>query len=108
MIRLQLIVVLIISIVISATSIVDKMINVTYIDPHQFDVLLQDLPINKLRIKTTEIFNYEYNSPTSQIASYPIFGVIIHESFNRVFIPIIISYKKKKIATVCIVDTGSP
>lgn len=73
------------------------------------DILLMDLPVTKLKIKTKEVFQFEYNSPYSGgVGTFPINGVILEETKKRLVIPIVVKYKKKAIRTTCVLDTGSP
>lgn len=76
--------------------------------PELFDVLLPDLPIEELKLKTKYVFGFEYNSKTTEIAAFPIKGVILKGTYERIVMPIIISHKKKKIQSVCVADTGAP
>lgn len=73
------------------------------------DILLVDLPVTKLKIKTKEVFQFEYNSPyTRGIGTFPIHGVILEDTKKKLIIPIVIKYKKKAIQTTCVLETGSP
>ncbi len=77
--------------------------------PSHNDILLMDLPVGKLKIKTKEIFQFQYNSLYSGgIGTFPIHGVIIEDTKKRLIIPIVVKYKKKTIQTTCVLDTGSP
>jgi hypothetical protein len=77
--------------------------------PSLNDILLMDLPVAKLKIKTKEVFQFQYNSPYSDgIGTFPINGVILEDTRKRLIIPIVVKYKKKAIRTTCVLDTGSP
>ena len=78
------------------------------IDPRKFDVLLRDLPLQKMMLKTKTVFGFEYNSVTKETASFPIEGVILKGIYERIVFPIIVAHKKNKVHTSCLVDTGSP
>jgi hypothetical protein len=78
------------------------------VNPNDVDVLLLDLPVATMRLKTLHVFGYTYNSPTTIPANFPIHGVILKDSHERIVFPLVVSYKKKKIQTSCLADTGSP
>ena len=76
--------------------------------PSTYDVLLIDLPLALMKMKTKEVFGFIYNSKSIESAVFPIDGVILKETFERVIMPITVMHKKRKIQTTCVVDSGSP
>ena len=77
-------------------------------NPPVFDLLLLDLPLAKMKMKTKAAFGFIYNSKFTENAVFPIDGVILKETYERVIIPITVMHKKRKIRTTCVVDCGSP
>ena len=93
------------------TGVIDeiKMMQESELIPSHNDILHMDLPAAKLKIKTKEVFQFQYNSPYSGgIGTFPIHGVILEDTKKRLVIPIVVKYKKKAIQTTCVLDTGSP
>lgn len=104
-----LVIVFISSAAILITGDVDEKMMLDEIDmmPSNHDLLLMDLPVKKLKMRTKEIFEFDYNSAHSGIGAFPIHGVILEDTKLRLIIPIVATYKKNAIKTTCVLDTGS-
>ena len=79
-----------------------------YIEPETLDIMLTDLNHAKIINISMTDFGFAYNSVTRDTPSFPIFGFIMTEPYGRNIVPLIIQYKKKKIKTIAISDTGNP
>jgi hypothetical protein len=92
------------------TGVVDeeRMEELELVTPESYDILLRDLPIKTMKIKTKEVFNFVYNSNFDGAGSYPISGVILDDTFLRVVIPVVVRFKKRAIQTSCVLITGAP
>jgi len=85
-----------------------KLLETSELLPSRHDILLMDLPAQKMKMKTKEVFQFVYNSDFSEeVGSFPIHGVILEDT-RRLVIPVVLKYKKKSIRTTCVLDTGSP
>lgn len=75
--------------------------------PSKHDIFLMDLPIQKLKTRMKEMFNFEYNSAYDGIGTFPINGVILEDTKLRLVIPIVARYKNSAVQTSCVLDIGS-
>lgn len=80
----------------------------SYLDPEIMDIMLTDLNHAKISNISRFDFGFEYNSPTTDDACFPIQGFIHVTPYGRNIIPLIVKYKNRKIKTVAISDTGNP
>eukprot|EP01033_Poteriospumella_lacustris_P007221 gene7221-gene7946 len=81
-------------------------------DASSHDILLRDLTLSKMKAKSLEVFGFELNSrifrPLSEVPSFPIHGIILSDTYERIIIPVLVTYKRVTIQTTCLMDTGSP
>lgn len=85
-----------------------KMMEEVDLVPSKYDILLMDLPAERMKQRTKEAFGFAYNSETTGAGTFPIEGDILEADTLRVVIPIVVRHKKRAIQTTCLVDTTSP
>jgi hypothetical protein len=75
---------------------------------HHSMICFSHATIDKMKAKTKEVFGFDYNSFVDSAGSFPIHGIIVKDSKERLIFPFVVLYKKKHIRTACVLDTGSP
>lgn len=87
----------------------DQPVGKVFLRPELFDVMLTDLNHTMMLNISKNTFGFLYNSPTKEIPKFPIKGVVRRQQpYGRNLVPVVIAYKKKKIKTVMIADSGCP
>lgn len=86
----------------------DQPIEKIFLRPELFDVMFTDLNHSMMLDISKHSFGFQYNSPTKEVPKFPIKGIVRQQPYGRNLAPVIISYKRKKIKTVMIVDSGCP
>lgn len=79
-----------------------------YVQPEIMDIMLPDLNHATCMNISFHDFGFEYNSPTTELPTFPIVGFVLAEPYGRNIIPLILQYKKKAIKSIAIVDTANP
>lgn len=79
-----------------------------YISPNVYDVMLTDVNITDIK-EYCRLFGFVYNSKSDAPSLiFPVNGIVADGTHGRVFIPMIVHYKKSYVRTLFLVDTGSP
>lgn len=86
----------------------DQPIEKVFLRPELFDVMLTDLNHSMMLNISKNSFGFPYNSPTKEVPKFPIKGIVRQQPYGRNFVSVIISYKRKKIKTLMIADSGCP
>lgn len=83
--------------------------NDTYFNPQFYDVMLTDLDYSKISDISLVDLGFEHNALTTSEPTFPIKGIVaVSPTYGRTVGGVILQYKKKRIHSFVVFDTGAP